>query len=269
MQTKSLLRTAAGFATLASAMLFQSCGSFSSNPPLPQQASIEHSARPTAETDFNAIVPNADIVYFPSDRAVFGSRAEPAALLLDAMQRTTAPFAIAWDLIDVTQQPLLDQLPAATNEAARESIIRKLDIGGSGRAREHCRSVLRDRRFAAVRQIALRWPAELAAKLAAAQPLSPDEERALPHGFNAPPFEVAANRPDLRVHVLEQQFSADQIVSYFNEAGGTGKLLVFLQPQDLTAGQGVPFYVGQKARLRQMVLDSAANSRAPGIVTQL
>ncbi len=269
MRKESSVRVRSAFAVLAAAFLFQSCGSFSSSPPLPQQASIEHGARPTADTDFNAIVPNADIVYFPSDRAVFGSRAEPAALLLDAMQQAATPFAIAWDLIDVTQQPLLDQLPSATSEIARESIIRKLEIGGSGRAREHCRSVLRDRRFASVRQIALRWPAQLAAKLTAAQPLSPDEERALPRGFSPPAVELATNRADGRVHMVEQQFTAEQIVGYFNAAGGTGKLLVFLQPQDLTAGQGVPFYVGQKVRLRQMVLDSAANSRVPGLVTQL
>ncbi|MGI8820248.1 MAG: hypothetical protein ACR2ID_05190 [Chthoniobacterales bacterium] len=258
------LRTVFVALAFACALFSQGCGSFPGNPPLPKQASIEHGARPTAETDYSAVVENADVIYFPSDRAAFGSRAEPAALLLDAMQRAGTPFAIAWDIVDVSQQPLLEQIAAAPTSAARDEVIARLEIGGSGRAREHCRSVLRDPRFATVRQIPLRWTAAMAAMLESGQRLSAVEERELPHGFTSP--ESASGR----TRAVMQQFAAEQIVRHFNTSAAPGKLLVFLQHADLAAGQGVPFYVAQKLSVRQLVLDSQdASRRQPSLLTRL
>ena len=242
-----------------------------SQPPLPKRASIEHLPKPAADTDFNAVVAGADIIYFPAERAAFGARSEPSALILDALRQSGTGFAIAWDLIDAGEQPLLDELQGK-GDRERDRLIARLDLVGTGRAREHCRAVLRDARLAGVRHLAVRAPAPLVASIRAGT-LAPDEERRISSGFTPPAggLELYAERiagtrgasqADLagayRAHVIAQQFAATQIVDHFRGAGAGGKLLVFLRREDLVAGQGVPHYVAQKMDLRQVVLASDA-----------
>jgi hypothetical protein len=240
-----------------------------SKPPLPKRASIDHLPQPAADTDFNAVVAGADIIYFPAERAASGARSEPSALILDALRQSGAPFAIAWDLIDAGEQPLLDELPGKA-ERERDQLIARLDLVGTGRTREYCRAVLRDERLAGVRHLAVRAPAPLVATIRAGT-LPPDEERRISGGFIPPDggLELYAERiagtrgasqGDLagayRAQVIGQQFAAGQIIDHFRGAGAGGKLLVFLRREDLVAGQGVPHYVVQKTDLRQVILAS-------------
>jgi hypothetical protein len=266
----------------AAGLLVQGCANFANKPPLPKHAALESGAGPGAQTDYTAVVANAEVIYFPSDRAGSGGRGEPAALLLDAMQRPGQAFAIGWDVIDSSQQPLLDQLATLPSGREREEIVRRVDLQGSGRTREYCRSVLRDPRYAAVRHIALRWPAAVAQKIENALQLSPEEERELPRGFTMPAagLDAYAERtaqggptPSIalafRVRAVAQQFAAERIVQHFATAGTAMKLVVFAHPQELVAGEGVPFYVAQKTNVRQLVLDSAVAERPPArLVTQ-
>ena len=262
---------------LVSLLATQGCTIFSSKPPLPKRASIEHGAQPTAETDYAALVGQADIIYFPRERAASGARSEPAALLLEALQQPGQPFAIAWDVIDATQQPLLDQLPGAA-ERIRENAIGQLEPAGSGRAREHCRAVLRDPRFTQTRHFALGLPRALIAKFRASENLTPEEQQQLPNGFTPPAggFEALAERLAsargvhhraaagiYRAQLASQQYAAEQIVRYFRSGAASGRLLVFLRGEDLAAGAGVPYYVAQKINVRQLVLDSNATRGAP------
>ncbi|MFN2508682.1 MAG: ChaN family lipoprotein [Chthoniobacterales bacterium] len=235
-----------------------------------------------AETNFAALVITAEIIYFPGERAASGARSEPAALLLDALQQNGTAFAIAWHLIEAAEQPVLDQLPGKTN-GAREELIAQIDPAGSGRAREHCRAVLRHGGLAGIRHLALGCPERLLAKLSSAGRLRPDEEKELPNGFAPPPdgFEAHAERhsaageetrrtlTSYRAEVIRQQYAAERIVRHFR-AGGEGKLLVFLPSADLAAGHGVPYYVSQKIQLRQLVFDSApSRNDAPRLLTTL
>jgi hypothetical protein len=244
-----------------------------SKPPLPKHASIEHLPKPASDTDFNAVVAGADIIYFPAERAAFGARSEPSALIIEALRQSGTGFAIAWDSIDAAAQPLLDEMQGK-GERERDPLIARLDLAGTGRAREHCRAVLRDTRLASVRHIAVRAPAPLVAS-ARAGSLPVDEERRISSGFTPPAggLELYAERiagtrgasqADLagayRAHVIAQQFAAGQIIDHFSGAGAGGKLLVFLRREDLDAGQGVPHYVSQKLQLRQVILASDALS---------
>ncbi len=239
---------------------------FSSKPALPRHAAIETGADPSAATDYVALVANAEVVYFPAERAAFGGRSEPSARLLDAFRESGAPFAIGWDLLDASQQPLLDELLAATG-AAREEVIRRLEIVGSGRAREHCRAVLRDERLTGLRHLALGCLPVFLAKLETQERLTPDEEKQLPRGYTVPSggqeaYNEQVARGDApgrsyRAQVVAQQFAAEQIVRHFRTAGTQSKLLVFLRDSDLEAGLGVPRYVAQKLPVRQLVLDSS------------
>ena len=261
--------------TRALLLLAGACGVLScvSKPALPKRASIETAAARASEQDFAALVPNADVIYFPTERAPSGGRSEPAALLLEALQRNGTPFAIGWNVVDAAQQPVLDSL-AAQPPGRREQLIRTLDLGGTGRAREHCRTVLRDPQAGTIRHLALGFPQTLEAKLRANEPLAPDEEEQLAARFEPPVggLEAFAERLSTteragetdvaaayRVHLLRQQFAAGKIVQHF-QGGGGGKLLVFLPEADLATGQGVPFFVAQKVQLRQLVLGSGAGA---------
>ena len=270
--TRMALRT---LLLLAGAGALVSCAS---KPALPKRASIETAAARASQHDFAALVPNADIIYFPTERAASGARSEPAALLLEALQRNGSRFAIAWDVIEAVQQPVLDSL-VAQPPGARERSIRTLELAGTGRAREHCRAVLRDPQAAAIRHLALGFPHVLEAKLRANEPLTPEEQQQLGAGFQPPVggLEAFAERLSTteragegdvaaayRAHLLRQQFAAARIVQHFQTGGSGDKLLVFLPEADLAAGLGVPYFVAQKLQLRQLVLgsDAGASGRA-------
>ncbi len=245
------------------------CSIFSGKPALPRHAAIETRDAPSVGTDYVALVANAEVVYFPAERAAFGGRSEPSARLLDAFRQNGTPFAIGWDLLDASQQPLLDELQAATG-AAREDVIGRLEIVGSGRAREHCRAVLRDERLVGLRQLALGCLPVFLAKLETRERLMPEEEKQLPRGYAPPPGGLQVYNENLargdapgrsyRGQVVAQQFAAEQIVRHFRVAGMQSKLLVFLRASDLEAGLGVPRYVAQKLPVRQLVLDSSGTA---------
>jgi len=236
---------------------------------LPKYASVEAAARQSSSENFAALVPNADVVYFPVESASHGGRSDPAALLLAALQKTGAPIAVAWDIIDVSQQPLLDELQGAQG-AARESLIGRLELDGTGRAREYCRSVLRSPASAAIRHLAIAPPPALNAKVRAGEELNGDEQGEVPRGFRTPAGEMEAFTERLagtrtaagidvtglyREHLFAEQFAAERIARHF-QSGGAGKLLVFLRQSDLEPGRGVPYFVPQKVQLRQLVFGS-------------
>ncbi len=245
----------------------QSCAFFSGKPPLPKHASFEQLGHGANAEDFAAAVRDAEIVYFPQDRISSAARSEPAARLLEAFEQSGTQFGVGWCLLDASQQPLLDEL--ATQPAdARERSVAKLDLVGSGRARESCRALLRRMQTAGVRHLALRCPAGLLAKLSAGDRLSADEERFVPHGFSSPaggfqsyiehlgdPREIRESNPAgaYRAELFRQQFAAERIVLHLQEAGSGAKLLVFADDADLQSGRGIPFYVAQKFAARQLV----------------
>lgn len=238
-----------------------------SRQPLPKRAAMETGVGLTPAIDFRGNIDEADIVYFPSERAASGAQSEPAAQVIEAFRTSGVSFAIGWELIDVKDQPVLDQLSSQAASARQRSISR-LELAGGGRAREHCRSVLNDPRLAPVHHIALRAsesaPESGPIENAAAPPHQPQPGmhfKPAPGGFEDFAARMTAaetlNGSDLATayaaRVRAQQFAAEQIVRHF-QSGAGGKLLVFLRSADLENGQGVPFYVAQKLSLRQLVL---------------
>ena len=252
-------------------LLYQGCAFFAGKPALPKHASIEELQKPATPTDFSAVVESADLIYFPRDRVTSGVRSEPAALLREALEKTGRPFVIGWDLIDAAQQPLLDEISTQIG-AAREESIGKLDLVGSGRAREHCRAALREPGPAGIKHLALRCPALLLRKVAASEPFAAEERELLPRGYKRPRggMEGYAERmanpnpadPALirlyRTELVRQQFAADRIVSHLRGSPDGTKALLFLAETDLSTDEAVPYYVAQKLRVRQLVLGSDA-----------
>ncbi len=262
------------------ALILSGCGIFPGQPPLPRQAAQERSAGPSRGADYAALVAGAEIVYFPAERAASGARSEPSAMILEALRKSGARFVIGWDLLEADQQPILDELPG-TSGAAREAIIARLKITGTGRAREHFRAVLRDERLTDLPHLALRIPSIVLARLDAGERLTGEEERTLPRGFTPPPGgseifseRLAAGRAgevrSYRGQMVAQQFAAERIVRQVRATGAGDKLLVFLKGEDMEVGRGVPRYVEQKVQARQVIWGPDERERGrPRLLTGL
>lgn len=271
-----LARCGASGLLLCAAAAFSSCAVFSSKPPLPKHASIERRGSPAAATDYRALVEEAQVIYFPQERAASSARSEPAALLLEAMQQSGKPYAVGWSLVDASQQALLDALQTSSG-SPRDELVAQLRLVGTGRAREHCRSVLRDARLAGLRHIALHVPRPLLDKVVSGAPPTPEERDLVPRGFAAPPggFQAYAERlahedgvnprtdaGAYRAEVLQRQFAAETIVRFFRAAPSDARLLVFSSSAEFADGHGIPYYVAQKIELRQLVFDREASQPA-------
>lgn len=62
---------------------------------MPRHAAIESSS---SDSQFDALVQGADIIYFPSESAVFASRLDATWKLFEALRRNGGSFAVGWDL---------------------------------------------------------------------------------------------------------------------------------------------------------------------------
>ena len=165
-------------------LLLSGCSWFHREPPLPRRAVVETSG---SEQKFAGLIEEADIIYFPSESAVFGSRSEATWKLLDALRRDGNSFVLAWDW--------------TSNERERREYVSE----------------------------AKRMGAHLV-------PLSETETGA-------------------------DQSLADKIASYFREHHDE-KILVFLRHERLGLGQGVPYFVAQKTKARQLILNPRKSSAA-------
>jgi hypothetical protein len=215
---------------VAIAGLFSSCGFSPSQPALPKPAAIESRVTPQADEKFDTLVQNADIIYFPIELLASGS--EPAWKLIEALHRQGNPFALGSDLIAGDGQPLLDQW--AKQQISTDKLISSLHLSGTPRERDSCRLLLSETKKRAERFLALGRPS---AFFSASTPLSTREETAL----------------------LDEEFAAVRIAGTFREQGDE-KLLLFLHRRHLGSVRGVPYFVAQKIRARQLVLDSREHS---------
>jgi hypothetical protein len=214
-------------------LLVSSCSYFVRQPPLPSHAAIESAAIPSADAKFTALVQNADIIYFPSESVGSSGRFEAAWKLVEALQRDGGSFAVGWDSIDGEEQALLDRW--TKGKVATGDVVPQLPLHGSAREVEICRRFLREIAPVGVHVLALRQPGGQRA----ARTDSVDDAV-----FGA------------------EQFAATTIARYY-EANRGEKILVFFHRVHLGRDHGVPYLVAQKARARQLVLDSRP-ARASG-----
>jgi hypothetical protein len=212
---------------IALAGLCSSC--FQSQPPLPKHAAIESRTTPESEEKFDALVQNADIIYFPTELLESASRSGPAWKLIAALDRHGNPFTLGSDLIAGDGQPLLDAWSKQT--VATDKLFAELHLLGTARERENCRALLSDTSKRVARFLALERPAELSPATA---PWPTREDTA----------------------VLEEEFAAERIAENFR-AHEEEKILVFVHRRHLGSDRGVPHLVAQKIKARQLLLDSS------------
>ena len=209
--------------------LLASCGScafFYRQPALPKHAAIETTETPRTDEKFAALVQNADLIYFPTELLGPPPRTEPATKLVEALKRNGDSFAIGLGLIGGEEQALLDHW--AKNELSTENLISRLHFFGSERERENCRALVGEAKDWDTPLLALRCPAA----------------RMTENGL----------RTAHETELLIEEFAAEGIVRYFREHRDR-KLLIFLHRRHLGSTRGVPYFVAQKIRARQLVLD--------------
>lgn len=265
-------RNARWLASALSVLGLSACAS-ERKPALPKHAAIDVAADADEAENYSALVDRADVFYFPVEHLADGAR-DSSVKLLTAMQNV-AECAVAWDLIDGDGQQLLDRW--SQRQLSTEELIAQLHLGGTETERENCRAILRGSAAERVRHFALRCPDRILAKLRRAGELEATADVELPSGFtiaNGDYESFAAQLPRAhgvaehelrnlyRAYVVSEQFAAERIVMHLSDHPRS-KVLVFVHRRYLDSTRGVPQFVAQKTKRRQVVLEpKPASSRA-------
>jgi len=213
--------------------LVSSCSFFNRPPPLPRRAAIE----PTGSGEkFARLIEGADIIYFPSESVVLDSRSEAAWKLLEALRRTGDSFALGWDSL--------------------------------GREDEH-RNFLAEVGKSGAEILPLRAPAPLEAdEMSRGFEPPPGDFEVFVRRFSSRDFNEARLRDAYETALRAQQFAAAKISAHFLEHRGE-KILVFLRRDYLGPDRGVPYFVAQKTKARQLILKPERHREpAPGLLTR-
>jgi hypothetical protein len=200
-------------------LLVSGCSFFSRQPPLPRRAAIELTGR---GEKFARLIEDADIVYFPSESLALDSRSEAAWKLLEALRRNAPSFALGWDL-------------AGSDAEHREFLA---EAGRSG-----------------AEILSLRPAGQVIAdeSLRGFEPPPGDFER-FARRFSPREFSEARVRAAYEAALLAEQFAAAKIAGRFREHPAE-KIVVFLRRDYLGRDHGVPFFVAQKTKARQLILN--------------
>ena len=205
---------------LAALFLFADCSFFSRQPPLPRRAAVEPDG---GEETFTNLVQGADIIYFPIESMVLLPRSSAAWKLLEALKRNGSSFALGWDT-------------AAGEEKVRQALLN--EAGKSG-----------------AQVLALHVPPEaIAAEMHPEFIPPPEDFERFVRRFPSRGLKEGALRTEYEAALVRQQLATEKIASYFKEHRSE-KMLVFLRRDELRGDYGVPYFVAQKTKARQLVLN--------------
>jgi hypothetical protein len=237
---------------------------FSRQPPLPRRAAVESTVMPGTGEELAALVENADIIYLPGELMESSRRTDAAWTVVETLIKEGGAFAIGWDLIGGDDQSLLDEW--AKSNLSTDEIISRLHLHGTGAEIEICRRFLREAKTGGVSLLALRRPNELGAATAVENSLA---REAISREFESPegdferfverfPASRATTEAKLRAayeeELLAEKFAAARIAAHFRE-NRHEKILAFVHRAQLGSNHGVPFFVAQKTKARQLLLN--------------
>ncbi|MCA1659039.1 MAG: hypothetical protein LC642_00645 [Verrucomicrobiaceae bacterium] len=178
-------------------------------------------SRNAADQEFSTLVQSADIIYYPSESVTLRARSEAAWKLLEALHRHGGSFALGWDSISGEQQVVLDEW--SSRSASHGGAMPRLHLDAAPGEEENCHAFLR---------------------------------AASKRGAHV----LALGRPSANIATQSsEEFAAARIADYFRQHSGE-KILVFLRRTQLDRNHGVPRFVAQSTKARQMVLNPRPNS---------
>ena len=194
--------------------------------------------------------------------------------IIRRFHRQAMPFAVGMEMVDVTQQPALDDYLEKRTPWSEFSRATGFDRGW-GRTSPAYQRILSWCRKEAVPVVALNAPPRVARKLARNEPLTVEQKRLIPN-FPEPPggfeqFRVAMSGhqtgDSLRRYYEAQrawdQTMAGRIHAWLSSHPGT--IVVLLGRFHADPRTGVPWYVAQRSSARQLILlfDAEPGSRNP------
>lgn len=201
------------------------CGgcSFFQRPP-PLPRQAAIELKNAGDEKYDALVEGADIIYYPSESVALGKRSDAAWKLLEALHRSGGSFALGWDSISGEQQVVLDEW--ANRSAANTGPMPRLHLDAAPEEDENGHVFLRAASKRGAHVLALGRPAA----------------------------DIATQS--------SEEFAAGRIADYFRQHRGD-KILVFLRRAQLDRHHGVPRFVAERTKARQLVLNPRPNA-VPG-----
>jgi hypothetical protein len=236
----------------AVSLCFCGCAFFSRNPALPKPAAGE--ATNEGATNRMQAVLIADVIYFPVEMIA----ADDSTKLVQTLKSSGTSFALAWQGIE------LENNDQTTRREPRWSY--------TGQLRAQCKTLMLEAIDAP--QLYLGLPQSIRAKLQRGALLRGDEKNIVPRGYRTPSGSLEDFAEQLatmhglgeqdvenlyRAHVVAAQFAAEKIVLFMRAHAGE-KLLVLARRRELSGACGIPAFVSQKLKVRQITFD---RERAP------
>lgn len=175
-------------------------------------------------------------------------------------------FTVAWEMFDLTQQPLLDGWEA--HHLSTDALLEKTDFQRHwGTYSVMYEKILRWTQAETVPCVALNAPPTLSHKLAQGVALDEQEQALLPTGYHPLPggYEHFAEQMTQNPHgganlenfyksqLLWDETMAMRIVDYL-ASHPDSKLVVLIGRGHVEGGYGVPAFVGQKTDVEQLVV---------------
>ena len=204
--------------------------------------------------------------------------------VLKGLKARGTHFTVAWEMFDLTQQPLLDRWDA--HGLTTDALLEKTDFQRHwGTYSVMYEKILRWTQAEAVSSLALNAPPTLSHKLAQGQTLDAQEHAMLPTGYHPLPggyehfAEQMAQNPHgganlenfYKAQLLWDQTMATRIVDFL-AAHPDEKLVVLIGRGHVEGGYGVPSFVNQKTDAPQLIVYPGgvppSNDRAGGTVAE-
>jgi hypothetical protein len=206
--------------SLAALFFFAGCSFFPRQPPLPRQAAVQPNGD---EETFTNLIQGADIIYFPIESTVLLPRSSAAWRLLEALKHNGGSFALGWDT-------------AAGDEKVRRALSNEADKSGA-------------------QLLALHVPPELVPTEMHLEFVPPPEDfERFARRFSHRGLKEGALRAEYEAGLMRRQLAAEMIAAYFKEHRNE-KMLIFLRRDEVRDDYGVPYFVAQKTKARQLVLN--------------
>jgi uncharacterized iron-regulated protein len=186
--------------------------------------------------------------------------------VLKGLKARGVNFTVAWEMFDVSQQPVLDAWNA--HHLTTEGMLEKTDFQPHwGTYSVMYEKILRWTQMEGIPSFALNAPGPLPHKLAQGIALTPEERAELPTGFRplnggyehfaeqmAQAPHAGANPENFyKAQLLWDQTMASRIVEFIN-THPDGKLVVLIGRGHVDGGFGVPAFVSQKTDAPQLVV---------------
>jgi uncharacterized iron-regulated protein len=187
--------------------------------------------------------------------------------LIRGMIRRRLAFSVGWEMFDQTQQASLDAWDRDAISLRQLFRDTGFDRGWAVYSQIYGK-ILETAQRSRRNNVALNAPPDLVRKVARGRSLSRQEKALLPRGFTTSRaayrnfVSLMGNHPGLSVGHLRSFFAAqnvwdqtmaDRILRFEQRQSGV-QLVVLIGRGHVANGFGIPFYVGQKGALQQLIL---------------